>query len=383
MVFMSYSMTRPFGLYIHWPFCVSKCPYCDFNSHVSNAVDHDQWRAAFLQELDRVFADSQGHRVSSIFFGGGTPSLMQAKTVEAILDRAQALWGFTDTVEITLEANPTTVESHTFRDFRNAGVNRLSIGIQSLEEEVLKFLGRAHSMTEARTALELAAQSFDRYSFDLIYARPDQTLAGWERELREALKLSAGHLSLYQLTIEPGTDFHKRGIAPIEEDLGADMYDLTQEIMEEAGLPAYEISNHAKPGQESRHNLVYWQGDEYIGLGPGAHSRFQNQAIHQIYKPDLWLKAIADKQSGEQKRRALKSDERIIELILMGMRLRDGMSAPHFEQLTGQALKDSLDPVGLQDMLDMGFVEWAGDYLRPTEEGRKCLNGVLEKLVRV
>lgn len=383
VVFMSYSMTRPFGLYIHWPFCVSKCPYCDFNSHVSNAVDHDQWRAAFLQELDRVFADSQGHRVSSIFFGGGTPSLMQAKTVEAILDRAQALWGFTDTVEITLEANPTTVESHTFRDFRNAGVNRLSIGIQSLEEEVLKFLGRAHSMTEARTALELAAQSFDRYSFDLIYARPDQTLAGWERELREALKLSAGHLSLYQLTIEPGTDFHKRGIAPIEEDLGADMYDLTQEIMEEAGLPAYEISNHAKPGQESRHNLVYWQGDEYIGLGPGAHSRFQNQAIHQIYKPDLWLKAIADKQSGEQKRRALKSDERIIELILMGMRLRDGMSAPHFEQLTGQALKDSLDPVGLQDMLDMGFVEWAGDYLRPTEEGRKCLNGVLEKLVRV
>lgn len=383
MVFMSYSMTRPFGLYIHWPFCVSKCPYCDFNSHVSNAVDHDQWRAAFLQELDRVFADSQGHRVSSIFFGGGTPSLMQAKTVEAILDRAEALWGFRDTVEITLEANPTTVESHTFRDFRNAGVNRLSIGIQSLEEEVLKFLGRAHSMTEARTALELAAQSFDRYSFDLIYARPDQTLAGWERELREALKLSAGHLSLYQLTIEPGTDFHKRGIAPIEEDLGADMYDLTQEIMEEAGLPAYEISNHAKPGQESRHNLVYWQGDEYIGLGPGAHSRFQNQAIHQIYKPDLWLKAIADKQSGEQKRRALKSDERIIELILMGMRLRDGMSAPHFEQLTGQALKDSLDPVGLQDMLDMGFVEWAGDHLRPTEEGRKCLNGVLEKLVRV
>lgn len=383
MVLMSYSMTRPFGLYIHWPFCVSKCPYCDFNSHVSNAVDHDQWRMAFLQELDRVFADSQGHRVSSIFFGGGTPSLMQAKTVEVILDRAQALWGFTDRVEITLEANPTTVESHTFRDFRHAGVNRLSIGIQSLEEEVLKFLGRAHSMTEARTALDLAAQSFDRYSFDLIYARPDQTLSGWECELREALTLSAGHLSLYQLTIEPGTDFHKRGIAPIDEDLGADMYDLTQEIMEEAGLPAYEISNHAKPGQESRHNLVYWQGDEYIGLGPGAHSRFQNQAIHQIYKPDLWLKAIADKQSGEQKRRALKADERIIELILMGMRLRDGMSAAHFAQLTGQTLSDSLDPVGLQDMLELGFVEWVGDNLRPTEEGRKCLNGVLEKLVRV
>ncbi len=383
MVLMSYSMTRPFGLYIHWPFCVSKCPYCDFNSHVSNAVDHDQWRTAFVQELDRVFAESKGHRISSIFFGGGTPSLMQAKTVEAILDRAQALWGFTDGVEITLEANPTTVESHTFRDFRQAGVNRLSIGIQSLEEEVLKFLGRAHNMSEARTALELAAKSFDRYSFDLIYARPDQTLAGWEAELREALTLSAGHLSLYQLTIEPGTDFHKRGIAPIDEDLGADMYDLTQEIMEEAGLPAYEISNHAKPGQESRHNLVYWQGDEYIGLGPGAHSRFQNQAIHQIYKPDLWLKAIAEKQSGEQKRRALKTDERIIELILMGMRLREGMSASHFAALTGKTLLDSLDPQGLADMLEMGFVEWADDHLRPTEEGRKCLNGVLEKLVRV
>ncbi len=383
MVLMSYSMTRPFGLYIHWPFCVSKCPYCDFNSHVSNAVDHDQWRTAFVQELDRVFVESKGHRISSIFFGGGTPSLMQAKTVEAILDRAQALWGFTDGVEITLEANPTTVESHTFRDFRQAGVNRLSIGIQSLEEEVLKFLGRAHNMSEARTALELAAKSFDRYSFDLIYARPDQTLAGWQAELREALTLSAGHLSLYQLTIEPGTDFHKRGIAPIDEDLGADMYDLTQEIMEEAGLPAYEISNHAKPGQESRHNLVYWQGDEYIGLGPGAHSRFQNQAIHQIYKPDLWLKAIAEKQSGEQKRRALKMDERIIELILMGMRLREGMSASHFAALTGKTLLDSLDPQGLADMLEMGFVEWADDHLRPTEEGRKCLNGVLEKLVRV
>ncbi|WP_417789468.1 radical SAM family heme chaperone HemW [Terasakiella pusilla] len=383
VVLMSYSMTRPFGLYIHWPFCVSKCPYCDFNSHVSNAVDHDQWRTAFVQELDRVFAESKGHRISSIFFGGGTPSLMQAKTVEAILDRAQALWGFTDGVEITLEANPTTVESHTFRDFRQAGVNRLSIGIQSLDEEVLKFLGRAHNMSDARTALELAAKSFDRYSFDLIYARPDQTLAGWEAELREALTLSAGHLSLYQLTIEPGTDFHKRGIAPIDEDLGADMYDLTQEIMEEAGLPAYEISNHAKPGQESRHNLVYWQGDEYIGLGPGAHSRFQNQAIHQIYKPDLWLKAIAEKQSGEQKRRALKMDERIIELILMGMRLREGMSANHFAALTGKTLLDSLDPQGLADMLEMGFVEWADDHLRPTEEGRKCLNGVLEKLVRV
>jgi oxygen-independent coproporphyrinogen-3 oxidase len=383
VVLMSYSMTRPFGLYIHWPFCVSKCPYCDFNSHVSNTVDHDQWRTAFVQELDRVFAESKGHRISSIFFGGGTPSLMQAQTVEAILDRAQALWGFTDGVEITLEANPTTVESHTFRDFRQAGVNRLSIGIQSLEEEVLKFLGRAHNMSEARTALELAAKSFDRYSFDLIYARPDQTLAGWEAELREALTLSAGHLSLYQLTIEPGTDFHKRGIAPIDEDLGADMYDLTQEIMEEAGLPAYEISNHAKPGQESRHNLVYWQGDEYIGLGPGAHSRFQNQAIHQIYKPDLWLKAIAEKQSGEQKRRALKTDERIIELILMGMRLREGMSASHFAALTGKTLLDSLDPQGLADMLEMGFVEWADDHLRPTEEGRKCLNGVLEKLVRV
>jgi len=380
---MSYSFSRPFGLYIHWPFCVSKCPYCDFNSHVSAGIDEDLWQRAYVQELKRVYEESQGHRVSSIFFGGGTPSLMRAQTVQAILDQVENLWGMSDDVEITLEANPTTVESHTFADFKTAGVNRLSIGIQSLRADVLKFLGRAHTMDEARTALDLAAKTFDRYSFDLIYARPDQTLDGWRTELEEALSYSKGHLSLYQLTIEPGTDFHKQGMQPIDEDLGADLFDLTQDILEAATMPAYEISNHAVRGQESRHNMIYWQGDAYMGIGPGAHSRFDNQAIHQIYKPDLWIKAVMDKNSGEQKRKSLDMDERAIELLLMGLRLRDGLSADHFTKLTGRVLQDQLDPKGLQDMIELGFVDWDQHHLRPTKDGRKCLNAVLEKLVKI
>ncbi|MDV7341165.1 radical SAM family heme chaperone HemW [Terasakiella sp. A23] len=379
---MSYSITRPFGLYVHWPFCVSKCPYCDFNSHVAKAIDEDMWERAYIQELKRVHAETFGHTISSIFFGGGTPSLMKASTVESIINTTQNLWGFSDDVEITLEANPTTVESHTFRDFRSAGVNRLSIGIQSLREEVLKFLGRAHSMDEARTALDLAAKNFDRYSFDLIYARPDQTLDDWQAELEEALKLSAGHISLYQLTIEPGTDFYKNGVEAIDEDLGADMFDLTQDILEGAGMPAYEISNHARMGQESRHNLIYWQGDDYVGIGPGAHSRCQNQAIHQIYKPDLWLKGVFEKGSGEQKRKSLDMDERIIELLLMGMRLKDGISANHFEQITARKLTESVDTEGLSQLLEYDFVIWEDDHLRTTDKGRKCLNAVLEKLVK-
>ncbi|NVK18766.1 MAG: coproporphyrinogen III oxidase [Methylocystaceae bacterium] len=380
---MSYSLSRPFGLYIHWPFCVSKCPYCDFNSHVSSGIDADLWQRAYVQELERIYQESKNHRVSSIFFGGGTPSLMRAQTVEAILNKIEQLWGMCENVEITLEANPTTVESHTFRDFRTAGINRLSIGIQSLHADVLKFLGRAHSMDEARTALDLAAQTFDRYSFDLIYARPDQTLESWRSELKEALTYSKGHLSLYQLTIEPGTDFHKQGMQPIDEELGADLFDLTQDILETANMPAYEISNHAVQGQESRHNLIYWQGDHYIGIGPGAHSRFQNQAIHQIYKPDLWIKSVQEKQSGEQKRKALDIDERAIELLLMGLRLRDGLSADHFEKLTGRPLLHQLDTQGLQDMIELGFIDWDQNYLRPTEDGRKCLNAVLEKLIKI
>lgn len=373
----------PFGLYIHWPYCVSKCPYCDFNSHVAQTIDHAQWAQAFEAELHRVFQESKGQKVSSIFFGGGTPSLMAPQTVNRILETTASLWGVRDDVEITLEANPTTVESDTFANFKNAGINRLSIGIQSLRPDVLKFLGRAHSVEEGYRALELAAKTFDRYSFDLIYARPNQSLADWQDELTQALSLSAGHLSLYQLTIEPGTAFYKDNVPAAEENLGADLFDLTQTMMEKAGMPAYEISNHAKPGEESRHNLVYWQGDDYIGIGPGAHSRLNNFAIHQIYKPDLWLNGVLKNGTGEQKRKKLAPDERAVELLMMGLRLKNGINCNKFQQVSGKSLQSCLDPDGLDLLLTHDLIEWDQQHLRPTYEGRKCLDGVLEKLIRL
>lgn len=373
----------PFGLYIHWPYCVSKCPYCDFNSHVAQTIDHAQWAQAFEAELHRVFQESKGQQVSSIFFGGGTPSLMAPQTVNRILETTASLWGLRDDVEITLEANPTTVESDTFANFKNAGINRLSIGIQSLRPDVLKFLGRAHSVEEGYRALELAAKTFDRYSFDLIYARPNQSLADWQDELTQALSLSAGHLSLYQLTIEPGTAFYKDNIPAAEENLGADLFDLTQTMMEKAGMPAYEISNHAKPGEESRHNLVYWQGDDYIGIGPGAHSRLNNFAIHQIYKPDLWLNGVLDNGTGEQKRKKLAPNERAVELLMMGLRLKNGINCEKFQQVSGKSLQSCLDPDGLDLLLTHDLIEWDQQHLRPTYDGRKCLDGVLEKLIRL
>jgi len=373
----------PFGLYIHWPYCVSKCPYCDFNSHVAQTIDHAQWAQAFEAELHRVFQESKGQQVSSIFFGGGTPSLMAPQTVNRILETTASLWGVRDDVEITLEANPTTVESDTFANFKHAGINRLSIGIQSLRPDVLKFLGRAHSVEEGYRALELAAKTFDRYSFDLIYARPNQSLADWQDELTQALSLSAGHLSLYQLTIEPGTAFYKDNVPAAEENLGADLFDLTQTMMEQAGMSAYEISNHAKPGEESRHNLVYWQGDDYIGIGPGAHSRLNNFAIHQIYKPDLWLNGVLENGTGEQKRKKLAPDERAVELLMMGLRLKNGINCEKFQQVSGKSLQSCLDPDGLDLLLTHDLIEWDQQHLRPTYEGRKCLDGVLEKLIRL
>ena len=373
----------PFGLYIHWPYCVSKCPYCDFNSHVAQTIDHTQWAQAFEAELHRVFQESKGQQVSSIFFGGGTPSLMAPQTVNRILETTASLWGVRDDVEITLEANPTTVESDTFANFKHAGINRLSIGIQSLRPDVLKFLGRAHSVEEGYRALELAAKTFDRYSFDLIYARPNQSLADWQDELTQALSLSAGHLSLYQLTIEPGTAFYKDNVPAAEENLGADLFDLTQTMMEQAGMSAYEISNHAKPGEESRHNLVYWQGDDYIGIGPGAHSRLNNFAIHQIYKPDLWLNGVLENGTGEQKRKKLAPDERAVELLMMGLRLKNGINCKKFQQVSGKSLQSCLDPDGLDLLLTHDLIEWDQQHLRPTYEGRKCLDGVLEKLIRL
>ena len=379
---MTYQASRPFGLYVHWPYCVSKCPYCDFNSHVAKTMDHDQWAQAYKNELQRVHQESTDRTVSSIFFGGGTPSLMHPKTVETVIETANNLWGLSDNVEITLEANPTTIEIDTFSNFRHVGVNRLSVGVQSLRPDALKFLERAHSIEDALRALNLAAKTFDRFSFDLIYARPGQSLKDWETELKEALAYNTSHLSLYQLTIEPGTRFYQDKIEAASEDLGADMFDLTQDIMESASLPAYEVSNHAKPGEESRHNLVYWQGDDYIGIGPGAHSRLNNQAIHQIYKPDLWLNAVTDKKSGEQKRKKLSTEDRASELLLTGLRLQDGIDTAHFKKLTGLNLENTLDPDGLSQLLEFDLIERTDTHLRTTAEGRKCLNAVLEKLIR-
>lgn len=372
----------PFGLYVHWPYCVSKCPYCDFNSHVAQTVDHDLWADCFEQEIQRVYQESPNQKVSSVFFGGGTPSLMAPKTVARILDAAHKAWGLRDDVEITLEANPTTVEAHTFPAFRDAGINRLSIGIQSLYDDDLKFLGRAHSAQEGRQALDYAQRYFDRYSFDLIYARPDQGLKAWQHELEAALSLSAGHLSLYQLTIESGTPFFRDGVPAADEDLGADLYDLTQEITSAHGLPAYEVSNHATLGQESRHNLVYWQGYDYIGIGPGAHSRLNNQAIHQIYKPDLWLKAVQNDQSGEQKRKNIPLQERAVERLMMGLRLFKGIDRPTFQAQTGQDVLTTLDPEAVTLLSDHDLIALTSDNLRVTQDGMKCLNAVLDKILK-
>jgi putative oxygen-independent coproporphyrinogen III oxidase len=265
------------GIYIHWPFCEKKCPYCDFNSHVRDNINHLKWLKAYLNEL-RYYASETSERViSSVFFGGGTPSLMKPSVIEKILDEIQSLWHCSKDMEVTAEANPSSSETQLFKDFRGAGINRLSIGVQSLNNQSLMFLGRLHNADDARKAIKAATKIFPRISFDLIYALPGQTPITWKKELASAIKIAEGHLSLYQLTIEPGTEFHKKRIKAANEDIGAALYELTQEIIDNAGLPAYEISNHAKKGQESRHNLIYWRGGDYLGIGPGAHARIANQ----------------------------------------------------------------------------------------------------------
>ncbi|HLO76499.1 MAG TPA: radical SAM family heme chaperone HemW, partial [Magnetospirillum sp.] len=285
-----------FGIYIHWPFCLSKCPYCDFNSHVAASIDQPRWRAALLAELEHFAQAKPGATVTSIFFGGGTPSLMEPATAGALIERVAALWPTAPGLEITMEANPSTVEAGRFRDFRAAGVGRLSLGVQALDDQSLKFLGRRHDAGEALAALGVAGRLFPRFSFDLIYARPGQSPAAWRAELARALSLAGDHLSMYQLTIEDGTAFapaHARGDfeLPSEDDQAA-MFEITQELTAAAGLPAYEVSNHARPGGECRHNLTYWLGGDYVGVGPGAHGRLNGQALRQHRAPDIWLERV-------------------------------------------------------------------------------------------
>ena len=378
-----------FGIYIHWPFCKSKCPYCDFNSHVRERIEHDRWRAALLRELDHYADATAGRRVTSVFFGGGTPSLMEPATVGAILDRIAARWPVADRLEVSLEANPTSVEADKFRAFRAAGVNRLSMGIQALDDTSLKFLGRQHNAAEATGAIELAARTFDRFSFDLIYARPEQTVAAWEAELTRALDYAVGHLSVYQLTIEEGTAFfplHARGdlVLP-DEDLAGDLYEATQTLLNGAGLPAYEISNHARPGEESRHNLTYWRYGDYVGIGPGAHGRLtldgEKFATRAHRAPEIWLERVERDGHGAATPEPIDRDSRGSELLMMGLRLHEGVARARLVEETGRDLNALVDTSALDRLVTGGFLEVTDTTVRATHEGRQRLNAVLAALL--
>lgn len=374
-----------FGLYVHWPFCQSKCPYCDFNSHVSDHIDHDRWLNAYVTEMRRYAEETPGRVLSSIFFGGGTPSLMRPRTVAAIIDEASKLWTPANDIEITLEANPTSVEISRFRDFRTAGVNRVSVGVQALNDVDLRRLGRLHGEQEARRAIATSQSVFEKTSFDLIYARQDQSLDQWKSELTSALALADGHLSLYQLTIEPGTVFaarfdrgQLRGL-PVE-DVAADMYDLTQEVCTAHGYSAYEVSNHAKPGQESRHNKIYWRCGDYVGIGPGAHGRIttasgQRFSTVRPSSPNAWLDRGGLIEDGDHD--TLSLDDRASELIMMGLRVTEGVDLGEYEELTGA----SLSKAKVKELCDLGLVETRDNQIRTTAAGRLVLNWVVKQLL--
>ena len=379
-----------FAVYVHWPFCRSKCPYCDFNSHVRAHVDEEGWRNALLRELDHYARETPDRTVGSIFFGGGTPSLMSSGTMGALIDRVASRWRLDPEAEITLEANPNSAEHARFREFRAAGINRVSIGIQSLDDEALRFLGRAHDSREARAAIASAASIFPRYSFDLIYARPGQTRTAWRAELDEALTLAGDHLSVYQLTIEPGTAFHARagrGELPTVDDATAEaLYDETQDRLEAAGLPAYEVSNHARPGQACRHNLVYWRYQDYVGVGPGAHGRLSAAtgkiATRQEKVPETWIVRVQHEGHGTAERQAIKPVDAAAEALMMGLRLSEGISADRYTAQTGRALTEVIDATRLKRLVDGGFIVCTPDGgLRATPAGRKVLNAVLGELL--
>jgi len=376
----------PFGVYVHWPFCLSKCPYCDFNSHVRHGgVDEARFVRAYEAEIAATAARIPGRTVSSIFFGGGTPSLMQPSSVQSILDAIGKHWAVASDVEVSLEANPTSVEATRFRGYRAAGVNRVSLGVQALDDTVLKELGRLHTADEALAAVKVARSIFERYSFDLIYARPRQTLDAWEAELKRAIAEAAEHLSLYQLTIESGTPFfglHKAGKLVIpDDDLGRDLYDLTQRVCADAGLPAYEISNHARPGAECRHNLVYWRGHEYAGVGPGAHGRLnidrRRIATETEKRPEAWLERVETNGHGLIVDETLQPGEVADEFLLMGLRLAEGIELERYFMLSGR----TIDPKRVSFLRDGGAVETTDDgRLRVTLAGFPLLDAVVADL---
>ncbi|MEX0337675.1 MAG: radical SAM family heme chaperone HemW [Arenibacterium sp.] len=374
-----------FGLYVHWPYCESKCPYCDFNSHVSSFVDQKVWRDAYLKELDRVAVSTGGRVLNSIFFGGGTPSLMDPDTVAAIIAKAREIWIPANDLEVTLEANPGSVEAGRFTAYRDGGVNRVSMGVQALNDKDLKRLGRLHTVAEARAAFEIAKSSFDRVSFDLIYARQDQSLSDWRKELNEALSMSVDHLSLYQLTIEDGTAFgdrykagRLRGLP--DEGLSADMYDLTQELCEAAGMPRYEVSNHARPEAQSRHNLIYWRYGDYVGIGPGAHGRLSLKgarfATEAIRHPIAWLGGV-NKGAPELKPIELSTLEQAEEYVMMGLRISEGIDLKRFSEMSGQ----ELNPDTIERLRDLGMIDSSESRISVSNQGVKVLNAVILELL--
>ena len=379
-------MAEPLALYVHWPFCVSKCPYCDFNSHVRERVDQAAWRAALLADLRHEADLLPGRAVGSIFFGGGTPSLMPPETVAAVIAAAEDAWGLAEDVEITLEANPNSVEVANFADLAAAGVNRVSIGVQSFDAEVLEFLGRAHSEDEARRAISTAQALFARVSFDLIYARPGQSLAAWERELAGALAFGTDHLSLYQLTIEPGTRFAtlaaKGDLTIPDGDAAADLFDATQAMARAAGLPRYEVSNHARMGQESRHNLAYWRYADYAGIGPGAHGRRLGQATERHKKPENFIAAVTRNGHGLKVEADLPPHERATEAMLMGLRLTEGVDLARIEARSGLAREAFVDAGAVAQLAGQGLMRQGGDRLAVTEQGILLLDSILSEVVK-
>lgn len=373
------------ALYIHWPFCLKKCPYCDFNSHVRDGVDHAAWQRALVADMRHEAALAGGEPLTSVFFGGGTPSLMPPALVAHLLAEAERLWGFSDDIEITLEANPSSVEAAAFGDLAAAGINRVSLGLQALDDAALRFLGRLHDVHEGLSALEIAQQHFARVSFDLIYARPGQTADEWRVELTRALGFGTDHLSLYQLTIEPNTrfatDVRLGRFAPLDDDPAAELFEVTRAVTSEAGLPAYEVSNHARPGQESRHNLTYWRYRDYCGIGPGAHGRRGSVATLRHKKPENWLAAVDEQGHGIREETVLCSPTRASEALLMGLRLSEGVSLPDIAGRFGLDADRLIDRRRCEMLERLGFVRRTGGRLVVTGKGMPVLDAVLGELV--
>lgn len=375
------------GIYFHWPFCKAKCPYCDFNVHIRESIDQSVWCDAYLKALEYYANILPDKQVVSVFFGGGTPSLMDASTIEAILNHIQKLWRISNYFEVTLEANPTSVELEKFKDFRLAGVNRVSLGVQSLKDSDLAFLGRKHTVQEARKAIAIAGEVFDRYSFDLIYARPDQSLKAWEDELLEAIKLAHGHLSLYQLTIERNTPFYmqyNRGVFSMPDDgVAADFYTMTQEVLSEHGLPAYEVSNHAAAGHECKHNLLYWHYGDYIGIGPGAHGRFTvsgiKQAVRDHSAPEIWLERVRAHGHGGHSPEFVEGHDRFAEILMMGLRLSEGLQLSRIKKLSGIEFMDGIHKANLEKVMKEGWIKLDPEagVVSLTQEGMLRFNSIL------